>query len=354
MRQLRNYTPIFCILFFHLTEITFAQESSFPLDTVHSEIVALNTKLDTTQNLLIEFKSIILEKMSSRNRLVDSTLSLYKISSGDLKKSIDNIDSKKELEVANHVMKTQSYLIDIFGAWFTGFGLFFITLTILAPFAIYFLGIKPAQKAIERINEDISNQLQILQDEEISFAIANIDSHDNAKAKKSLNIISSRYWKLGDKQKDQIIVKMLPKNNMEQEMSESLIRIFADEKNNLVDLYFQESIKDSRIIAFTFMKYVAENGFEDYIDTIGKFLNEFCDRQSLLRVLFVNMNDLDLKKAQNSEKLVSYLNDNDIRQIQQRDLHNSDMLGNYEIGSGTLLGKRLKETNVFANLPLTK
>ncbi len=272
--------------------------------------------------------------VSTLNNKVDSLNNKIKYLEIDLNRRIN--DSSKTIEYLNS-------LSNAFGPLFTILAIFIGIITLVLPILTYLFAIRPSQRALKELEQNIDNRLATYlkdsRNKSIDSAIKNL-STGNAE-EKSQAISYLNYTHPEGLLKTQLfeLFRILKKNPVGT-IKYQLAFILSSRKNEYADEYFAgDQLYDDYSVKTAAFSYFSKIGFSYYKDSICKILsnspNQQWDIQVLLSSLYQNRND-DIPHFLNSKEIVDTLNENTlifvkqsfgdlIKQfkIEQRDFENS-------------------------------
>lgn len=195
-------------------------------------IVILQKKINVLEKKLMISDSIYYKHFKALSQSLDST-----------KRSIDDTRLRESLISAEAIINKQNSLIDGFSNVFSILTIFIGLLAFGIPILIYFLTIKPANKALKKAKLNFVSEIKNFNEEQINEAIENLKSKNNVLIRNSLNHILS----------------LVPKNRFSEQQ---VYRLFSIVKYENIDLSIKESI------AFILINYnfpFCKNYFYDLI-----------------------------------------------------------------------------------------
>ena len=225
---------------------------------LNDSIVKLKMQIGVLENKLSVSDSV------SKNNSKDLSLALDSI-----KKTIEDTRLRESIKSAESIINKQNSLID-------GFSVIFTILTLflgLAPIGIYFLTIRPANKALKKAKHKFELEIKNYNDQQINEAINNLKSNNHLLINNSLNHILSLIPK--DKFSEQQLYKLysvVKYERIEHTTRESIVFLLSNFnfpfcKNYFFDLILEpvDTIENNNLKNFAFNYLIKFHKSEKYL-----------------------------------------------------------------------------------------
>lgn len=208
-------------------------------------------------------------RMNVSDSVSENNFKVLSQSLNSTKKSIDDTRLRESLKSAESIINKQNSLID-------GFSVIFTILTLflgLAPIGIYFLTIRPANKALIKAKHKFELEIKNYNDQQINEAINNLKSNNHLLVNNSLNHILSLVPK--DKFSEQQLYKLysvVKYEQIEQTIRESIVFLLSNFnfpfcKNYFFDLILEpvDTIENNNLKNYAFNYLIKFHKSEKYL-----------------------------------------------------------------------------------------
>lgn len=274
---------------------------SFLLNSCYSNSISTN---ESTQIKKVFSDSFVIRKKEisglKNNFILSETdyknnINILKQSIEETKKSIDDTRLRESLKSAESIINNQNSLINNFGNIFTILAIFIALVTLGVPILIYYLTIKPANRALKRAKSHFISEIQNYNEEQLNEAIENLKSKNHLLIKNSLNHILS----------------LVPKNKFTERQ---IYNLYTIAKYENIDSFTVESI--AFLLSnhdFTFCKYYFFDILNDSVETIKEnnlknyAFNYLIKFHKSEKYVLTHLNSLIIKSINKKESIIVLL-----------------------------------------------
>lgn len=285
-----------------------------------STITNLNHKVQVLENKVNQLE----DSLENKSFLSDLLVSQLKYKNQILEERINQ---------ASDTISNQNSLFDGFGILYSIITIIIAIIGIVLPILTYQFGIKPSQKALENFENNaetkIEDFLEKSRNRQIEQAIHNISSDNQELKSNAVTYLSlTQYQGFSDEQLFKLLT-LLKSDKIDQVTKGILAYAISNRKSDYANEYFKEEIftPDNSNIKYAAIRYFANTGIENYLNTIRKLVYSSSDKTSEFNSLLIHMASINkeaVKVLINDKKLIDYFDEKDI-ELQKQTL-NKDLL----------------------------
>ena len=189
--------------------------------------------------------SVLEYKLGLSDSVFKSNFKILTNSIESTKKSIDDTRLRESLKSAESIINKQNSLIDGFSNIFTILALLLGLVTLGVPILIYFLTIRPANRALKKAKQKFDLEIKNYSEEQINEAIKNLKSKNNLLVNNSLNHLLSIVPKNKFAEKQIYDLYSIAKyENIERKSKESIVFLLSNYNFPFCQNYFFDLISE--------------------------------------------------------------------------------------------------------------